>query len=168
MLEILQLIEECDGGEKGAVKGPNDKFYKLKDCACGAFSEYPGVVSVGNGQFEAIKECGDVKAVVFGHDHPNCFEGIVDGVRFIQTSCASFWCYGARTRGVRVFDINEDGTFETKFYTYKDICGGGILNELRYVWDADGMGKYKAALIVGGVLAAGAAAFAVANIMKNK
>ncbi len=167
MQEILRLIEECDETQTGAVKGPDGKFFKLKDGVRGAFSEYPGVVSDGNGQFEAIKECGDVKAVVFGHDHPNCFTGTVDGIDFIQTSCASFRCYGDRTRGVRIFDINEDGTYETTFYTYKDICGEGVINELSYIWDADGMGKYKAALIVGGVVAVGAVGFAVSRFVKK-
>ncbi len=166
MQEILQLIEECDAGEAGAVKGPDNKFFKLKKGVSGSFSEYPGIVSEANGQFEAIKECGDVKAVVFGHDHPNRFEGNVDGVDFIQTSCASFRCYGDRTRGVRIFDVNEDGTYETKAYTYKDICGGGILNELRYIWDADGMGRYKAALIAGGVVAVGVAGFTIYKLLK--
>ncbi len=166
MREILNLIEECPETQKGAVKGPDGKFFKLKKNVTGFFSEYPGVVSESNGQFEAIKECGDVKGVVFGHDHPNSFEGVVDGVDFIQTSCASFRCYGSRTRGVRIFDINEDGTYETKSYTYKDICGGGILNELMYIWDADGMGKYKAALIVGGVAAVGVTGIILRNIFK--
>ncbi len=155
MQEILQLIEECPKDYKGAVKGPDGKFFKLKDGVKGYFSEYPGVVSEGNGQFEAMKECGDVKAVVFGHDHPNSFEGTIEGIDFIQTSCASFRCYGDRTRGVRVFDLYEDGTYETASYYYKDICGGGLINELRYIWDADGMGRYKAALIAGGAAAVG-------------
>ncbi len=166
MQEIMELIEECDEGNKGAVKGPDGKYFKLKNGVEGAFSEYPGIVSDGNGQFEAIKECGDVKAVVFGHDHPNCFRGTVDGVDFIQTSCASFRCYGDRTRGVRVFDINEDGTYETMFYTYKDIVGGGILNEFKYIWDADGMGKYKAALICGFVVSIGAVIAILSGFLK--
>lgn len=157
MIEQLELLEECDNSVKGAVKGPEGKFYKLKDGVQGSMGEYPCTVSDKNGQLDAIKECGDVKAVVFGHDHTNCFIGNVDGVEFIQTSCASFRCYGNRNRGVRIFDIYEDGTYETTFYTYEKICGKSLWNELCYIWDADGMWKAKTALIAGGVLAVGGA-----------
>lgn len=157
MLEQLELIEECDKTVKGAVKGPEGKFFKLKAGVPGIMGEYPCTVEKKTGQLEAIKECGDVKAVVFGHDHQNCFIGTVDGIELIQTPCASFRCYGNRYRGVRVFDIYEDGTYETTFYTYEDICGKSLWNELCYIWDADGMWKAKTALIAGGVAAVGAA-----------
>ncbi len=156
MIEQLELIEECDKSFKGAVKGPDGKYFKLKDGVPGVMGEYPCTVAEKTGQLEAIKECGDVKAVVFGHDHQNCFIGTVDGVELIQTSCASFRCYGTRNRGVRVFDIYEDGTFETTFYTYQEICGKSLWNELCYIWDADGMWKAKTALIAGSVAAVGA------------
>ncbi len=156
MIEQLELIEECDSSFKGAVKGPEGKYFKLKDNVPGVMGEYPCTVAEKTGQLEAIKECGDVKAGVFGHDHQNCFIGTVDGIELIQTSCASFRCYGNRHRGVRIFDINEDGTYETNFYTYQDICGKSLWNELCYIWDADGMWKAKTALIAGGVAAVGA------------
>lgn len=166
MLEQLQLVEECDKSVEGAVKGPQGKFYKLKDGVSGSMGEYPCTVSDANGQLEAIKECGDVKAVVFGHDHTNCFIGNVDGIEFIQTSCASFRCYGNRNRGVRVFDINEDGTYETNFYTYEDICGKSLWNELCYIWDADGMWKAKTALIAGCVAVVAGVSVALGNLLK--
>jgi hypothetical protein len=31
MLETLALIEECAEGTKGSVKGPDNKYFKLKD-----------------------------------------------------------------------------------------------------------------------------------------
>jgi hypothetical protein len=156
MLETLELIEECDKGYEGAVPGPDGKFFKLKDECGGFLGEYVSAVSQKTGQMEAIKECGDVKAVVFGHDHTNCFEGIVDGVRMIQSSCASFRCYGTRDRGVRIFDIDEaTGEFTTSFKRYDEICGKSIADELRYVWDADGMIKQKVALIAGCTIGAG-------------
>lgn len=156
MIEQLEFVEECDKSYKNAVKGPEGKFFKLKDNIEGVMGEYPCTVAEKTGQFEAIKECGDVKAVVFGHDHQNCFIGNIDGIDLIQTSCASFRCYGTRNRGVRIFDINEDGTFETTFYTYEQILGKSLWNELCYIWDADGMWKAKTALIAGGVAAVGA------------
>ncbi len=155
MVETLSLIEECSKDDEGAVQGPDNKFFKLKADVEGVLGEYPSVVEKSNGQMDAIKECGDVKAVVFGHDHNNCFEGEVDGVKFIQTSCASFRCYGGWNRGVRLFDVNEDGTFETKFYEYKEICGNSLLKKIRFVIDADGMTKERIALALSGVALAG-------------
>jgi hypothetical protein len=156
MLEILELVEECPKGTLGAVRGPEDKYYKLKSGVQGVMGEYPCCVTNKNGQLDAIKECGDVKAVVFGHDHTNCFEGEVDGVRLIQTSCASFRCYGTRDRGIRIFDIDEStGEFNTYFRRYDEICGNSLMDELRYIWDADGMIKQKVALIAGCTVGAG-------------
>ncbi len=163
MVETLQLIEQCSKDYNGAVKGPKNKFFKLKADVDGVLGEYPSVVEKANSQMEAIKECGDVKAVVFGHDHNNCFEGEVDGVKFIQTSCASFRCYGGWNRGVRLFDVNEDGSFKTKFYDYQEICGKGLLKKIAFVIDADGMTKERIALAVSGlVLVAGVIAGVVA------
>jgi hypothetical protein len=90
----------------------------------------------------------------------------VDGIKFIQTACASFRCSGKRYRGVRIFDIDENGNYETKFYTYKDLMGKGILNELAFIWDADGFLKQKIALIAGGVVGLGAIIAGIVNLLK--
>lgn len=151
MLEAERLIEECSENDKGAIKSHKDqKYYRLKSDVHGEIGEILCCVTTDNGQFEAMKECGDIKAIVFGHDHTNCFEGNLDGIDFIQTSCASFRCYGKRNRGVRVFTIDEaTGDYETKHLTYKDLCGDSIKAELQYIWDADGMLKEKILLCCG-------------------
>ena len=166
MIEEFELTEECSADAEGAVKGPEGKYIKLKDSCKGVLGEYICAVDEKTGQMEALKECGDVKAIVFGHDHCNCFEGVVDGINFIQTACASFRCYGKRYRGVRIFDIDENGNYETKFYTYKELMGNGILNELAFIWDADGFLKQKIALIAGGVVGLGAIAAGIINLLK--
>lgn len=148
--EELEFVEECRFGDVRAVPGDREhegRFYRLKSGIEGQMLEYPSTVKSDGGLFEAAKKCGDIKAFIFGHDHPNCFEGEVDGIKIIQTSCASFRCYGARNRGVRVFTIYENGSFETEILTYADLCGKGVAAELAYIWDADGMAKQKAALI---------------------
>ncbi len=149
VIETLQLTERCNKSDLGAVTKGNG-YHRLKPEIKGVMGEYPEVLHEENGLFEAIKKCGDVKAVVSGHDHVNCFSGTVDGVNIIQTSAASFRCYGDRSRGVRVFTIDENtGEFETEFLTYNELCGNGVVSQLRYIWDADGMYKAKAALIAG-------------------
>ena len=167
MLETFELIEECDPSDEGAIEGPENKYYKLKAECEGEIGEYISAVEKKTGQMEAIKECGDVKAVVFGHDHQNCFTGVVDGIDFIQTSCASFRCYGKRNRGVRVFDIDEKtGDYETFFLTYEDIVGKSLWNELCYIWDADGMLKQKVALIGGAIAGVAAIGTAIGLLLK--
>lgn len=168
LIETLSLIEECAPGEKGA-KGPDGKFYKLKAGCEGVMGEYPSCVSTGNGQFEAMKECGDVKAVVFGHDHLNSFTAEIDGIDIIQTPCTSFRCYGSRDRGVRLFTVYENGEYESEMLTYKDLCGSGFISEFRYLWDADDMWKKKAALCVGaGAAAVGVSAALIAHAVHKK
>ncbi len=168
MLETVELIEECAEGTPGSVKGPDNKYFKLKDGVKGEIGEYPCMVSEKTGQLEAMKECGDIKAVVFGHDHCNCFEGVVDGINFVQTACASFRCYGTRNKGVRIFDIDEaTGNYETRFYNFHDLCGGGLYNELCYIWDADDMVKQKAGLIAGCAAGAIGIGVAIAKLLKK-
>ena len=150
LIEMLDLMEECDKDEKGAFEGPDGKYFKAKPCVDGEIGEYICTVSQGNGQVEAIKECGDIKAIVFGHDHQNCFTTTLDGINIVQTPCASFRCYGRRSRGVRVFTIDEKtGNYETEHLNYKDLCGDGLKAELEYIWDADGMLKEKILLCCG-------------------
>lgn len=167
MIEEFELTEECSADAEGAIKAPDGKYIKLKDSCKGVMGEYICAVDEKTGQMEALKECGDVKAIVFGHDHCNCFEGVVEGINFIQTACASFRCYGKRYRGVRIFDIDENtGNYETKFYTYKELMGNGILNELAFIWDADGFLKQKIALIAGGVVGLGAIVGGLISLLK--
>ena len=106
------------------------------------------------GLFDAIKEDGTIQAVVAGHDHTNCFDGTWNGVRMIQTACASLRCYGHKNRGVRIFELNEQNPadFRTYHLQYDDIMGNGFWAQLRYLLDADGLQKYKYSLL--GVTAA--------------
>lgn len=168
MIETMELIEECSADDKGAVRGPANKYYKLKAECDGVIGEYISAVSQKTGQMEALKECGDVKAVVFGHDHQNCFTGVVNGIDFIQTSCASFRCYGNRNRGVRVFDIDEKtGEYETFFLTYDELVGKSLWNDFLYLWDADDMWKKKAAFIAGSVVGLAAIGTGIAFLLKK-
>lgn len=149
--EILNLVEQCGRNDVGAIETPIG-FYRLRpDIARGKMSEYPSVLKNSAGLFDACLECGDVRGIVSGHDHRNCFEGKYKGIEFIQTSCASFRCYGNENRGVRVFDLNEyePENFLTYFFNYSDLCGRGTAAKLRFFWSADEREKQKSALLVG-------------------
>ncbi len=148
--EIENLIEPCMPDELGAVNTHKNGWCRLKpDITRGVMGEYPSVLEDGAGLFDAVLECGDVKGIVSGHDHVNCFEGKYKGVDFIQTSCASFRCYGNETRGVRIFefDARDPSEYITYFFNYADLCGRGTKAKLRYAVDADGYIQDKTAVI---------------------
>ena len=158
----LGLLKECEKGDSGAIEGDSGKYYRLDEKkAGGTLGEMPSVVTDDGGLFDAIKESGNVMAVAAGHDHRNSFDGTEDGVRFIQTACASFRCYGNNKRGVRLFilDENKKGEFETKELTYSDICGTSLRARVRYFLDADDLEKKKITLFATAA-AVGAAAIA--------
>ena len=152
--EMTRLNSPCKKDDYGALplfkKGEPEKYIRLDPAVADGFLGEPiDGCEENNGEFDAIKKQGDVAAAVFGHDHRNNFIAVLDGIRIFQSSAASFRCYGNRFRGVRVIEINENEpeSVKTYFLTYSELCGNGPVSRLRYIWDADGEGKKKAALI---------------------
>lgn len=150
--EIKEFYVECDENDKGAIKRRSDgKFYKLDNTKAKGYSfEMEENDTPDCGQLDILRKHGDVCGLVFGHDHMNSFTGELDGVNIIQTSGASFRCYGnVISRGVRVFTIDENNTksFETYQIGYFDLFGKGFLSGLRYIFSADEYEKIKALLI---------------------
>ena len=152
--EMTRLNSPCKKDDYGALplfkKGEPEKYIRLDPAVADGFLGEPiDGCEENNGEFDAIKKQGDVAAAVFGHDHRNNFIAELDGIRIFQSSAASFRCYGNSFRGVRVIEINENEpeSVKTYFLTYSELCGNGPVSRLRYIWDADGEGKKKAALI---------------------
>ncbi len=174
--EMSALMTAAKQGEPNAVpsykNGKKNEYVKLDPAkARGILGEPICGCRENYGEFNAIKQRGDVLALILGHEHINNYDASLDGVRIIQSSAASFRCYGDRTRGVRVFvlDENDPTSFETYNLFYSDLCGTSPLSELAYVWDADGEGKKKAALTAGGILCtAGAIAGALSLVKKQR
>ena len=152
--QTTSLFTECEADDKDAVKwrGSDGKPYKLDlTKAKGYAAEYPEVCEADFGQLEAVKEKGDVCALVFGHDHPNSFIGEVEGVKIIQSPGASFRSYGIpRSRGVRVFEIDENDpcSFETYEIGYFDLFGENAKTKIEYFMNADEY-DYKRAILLG-------------------
>lgn len=164
--EAGALMIKAKPGEPNAVPsfkdGNKNVFVKLDPAKARGYLGEPICGCRENyGEFEAIRAQGDVLALVLGHEHINNYDATLDGVRILQTSAASFRCYGNRLRGVRVFvlDENEPEKFETYNLFYDDLCGTPLLSDLAYLWDADGEGKKKAALIAGAAACAAASVF---------
>lgn len=170
MSEVSDCVEECSCDDEGAVRLYNeDKYIRL----------IPGKVNSGRiyeptpgckenyGQFDAVKQQGDVLAVVYGHHHMNMFDITHEGVRMIQTPAASFRCYGNSLRGVRMFEVEENNpyTFTTTHYTYFDLMGKTPASMASYFMDADDLEKPRRTAI--GIVAVAAAAGAVALAIKK-
>ncbi|MBR5428276.1 MAG: metallophosphoesterase [Clostridia bacterium] len=151
--ETLALIEECE--RKNAAICSEGKYYRLKSDVYGVLGEYPSVCETQVGQFDAMKRCGDVRAVVFGHDHSNCFTGRLDGIDLVQTGGASFRCYGSsKARCVRVFTLYVNGGYDTYTISYWDLMGRTPVSAVRYFLDADEMAYIKGFTLGAAALAA--------------
>ncbi len=167
VLSLLQCTQTGVPAPDGTLVSLNPQY------ARGVLRSYPSVVTDDGGLFDTLRTMGGVQAIVSGHDHNNCFVGSVDGIDLIQTSCASFRCYGEKNlRGVRVIRLHRTGGYDTKFLSYVDLCGDTAISRLRYFWDADEYEKKKAAsLLTGGcaaVLAAGTGMAMAAIKRKNR
>lgn len=149
--QTKELFVECDETDKLAVKCRDGKFYKLDENKASGFAfEYAETTSEDFGQLDAIRRHGDVCALVFGHDHLNCFTAEIDGVNVVQTPGASFRSYGNMvSRGVRVFELDENDTSTFKTYTisYFDLYGKKFSSIMRYIMNADEYEKIKAVLV---------------------
>lgn len=124
--EIYDVIVEVPAAEKDNYEYVEDdgKFYAInpENLKTGVINEMPCPATVNGGQFEAVKNQGDVVAMFFGHDHKNSFEVEYQGVDLVNTPGAGFNSYGDIGRGVRVIDIKEDTTkYETDVIEYMEL-----------------------------------------------
>ncbi len=173
LAEIRYFTKETDAFD--GVKGAGGKYYCLDpDKAEGVLGEDVSPVSEENGFFDAIRACGDVRAIVSGHDHVNDFEGTLDGVRFIASPGCSFRSYGSDARGMPVFTFREDdpGAFTKRVVRYPELCGTDAGARLRYLLDADEKVPQKIALLgaaaVVGATAAGVGARQLMKIVRKR
>ena len=152
--QMNRLCMPCEETHPGSVKTENGWVCLDPALASGVLGESVSAGKDPYGLFEAVRNNGDVRAVVSGHDHLNCFDGTWDGVRLIQSGAASFRCYGSRIRGVREFILNEN-----------DPAGTGFAAQLRYFWDADDKTAEKYIMVCAG--SALAAAFSSPLLLKK-
>lgn len=139
--EVLELLTEVKKGTKGAVQGFRNhagKWYildKNKVNSTGFMKESPADPMTNGGQFDAMTEKGDVAGIYFGHDHINSFNGKVRGVDIGYTQGAGFHVYGpGLDRGVRMINLNDDGTFETYDLRYRNLVGKKVKEKLFFAF----------------------------------
>ncbi len=122
--EFYDVLIKCRKKEKGSVeafKSRKNTFWKLdeKTIAKGGFMyESPAVPEINSGEFDALKEKGDVIGLFVGHDHINSFIINKDGVDLGYCQGAGFNTYGAGDkRGVRLYILDENDLRNYKSYT---------------------------------------------------
>ncbi len=129
--EIFEAIKKVPKGTKGAVEAfysHSNEFYVLNDETLrrgGFMHESPAAPDINNGEFDAMKEKGDVLGIFFGHDHINSFVESVRGIDLGYTQGAGFNVYGpGAKRGVRIFELDENDVKKYKTYTVtmEDLC----------------------------------------------
>jgi hypothetical protein len=97
-----------DNPEETKFKGIHDESFQ-----CGVLN--PGL-------FATMMERGDVDIIAAGHLHRDTFEVEYGGIRMCLDGCGGFSPKSHDDRrGGRVFDICEDGSFETEFIPYMNL-----------------------------------------------
>ncbi len=113
--------------EKHLIKGKCDFSY-----------ETPATPSENTGEFDAVREKGDVIAAFFGHDHNNSFIGEYKGFIMGYTQGCGFNVYGPKMqRGVRIIDLDENNLNGFSSYTtmYSDVKSfRDIHNKIKYLF----------------------------------
>lgn len=128
--EVYECFNETAFGTPGAV-AINGKFYVLNPdlTHAGVLGEGAYSSHVNGGLFDAVQEQGDVRAMIFGHDHANTYEVDCRGVDLICSPTAGMASYGTPERGVRVIEIDENDTsvYETHLVKYTDYFAFGSM-----------------------------------------
>ncbi len=124
--EIYDVLSEIPAAEKDKYEHveSDGKYYAFKseNYKTGEINESPCPPSKNGGQFETVKNQGDVVAMFFGHDHKNTFEVEYQGIDLINSPTSGFGSYGDHNRGVRIIDIKENSTeYKTEIVKYLDF-----------------------------------------------
>ena len=95
--------------------------------------ESPAAPFVNPGEIDAFLEKKEVKGVFVGHDHNNSFVTDYKGISLCYTQGAGFNVYGpGLDRGVRIIDVSEDGSFDTKQVRLREVCGEEVTKKGKY------------------------------------
>ena len=95
--------------------------------------ESPAIHSKNGGQIDAFLEKGEMLGIYVGHDHNNSFVADYKGIDLGYTQGAGFNVYGpGLNRGVRIFDVEESGKYETRTVTFGELCGKEVKNKPKF------------------------------------
>ncbi len=138
--EFFDVIKRVKRFTKGCVRAygnHKNEFYtldphnsRLRDF----MKESPAAPYSNSGEIDAFLEKKEVLGVYVGHDHNNSFVADYKGIDLGYSQGAGFNVYGpGHNRGMRVFDIDENGTYETRTVTFGELCGKEVENIPKFV-----------------------------------
>ncbi len=137
--EFFDVIKPVKRFTKGAVRAYGDhknEFYTLDPNNSGLrdfMGESPAAPFTNSGQIDAFLEKGEMLGLFVGHDHNNSFVANYKGIDLGYTQGTGFNVYGpGLNRGVRIFDIDENGTYGTKTVTFGELCGKEVKNKPKF------------------------------------
>lgn len=122
--DVLEKVPFYKKGRVEAYKSRKNTFWCLPGEG-GFMGETPAVPEINNGEFELLKEHGDILGLYVGHDHNNSFVRNLEGIDLGYTQGAGFNTYGpGDNRGVRVFILDEKNIrkYETYTVTIGELC----------------------------------------------
>lgn len=137
--EFFDVIKRVKRFTKGCVRAYGDhknEFYALAPQSSGLrdfMGESPAAPFKNSGQVDAFLEKGEVLGLFVGHDHNNSFVANYKGIDLGYTQGAGFNVYGpGLKRGVRIFEIEECGKYETRTVTFGELCGKEVKNKAKF------------------------------------
>ncbi|MFI3140968.1 MAG: metallophosphoesterase family protein [Clostridia bacterium] len=173
--DVLKQVKRTAKGAMRAYRTHKNQWYVLGDtCREGdILLEPPSIPDVNTGEFETLKEKGDVFAMYVGHDHKNSFVGTLEGIDLGFTQSAGFNEYGNGVhRGVRIFEFDEADVrkYETRTVEFKTLCGNKLDKPVKdFIFRHFPASKDAAIIlarnVLGGLCVVGAAAWAITNLI---
>ncbi len=137
--EYFDVIKRVKRFTKGCVRAygnHKNEFYTLdphNSRLSDFMKESPATSHENAGEIEAFLEKKEVLGVYVGHDHNNSFVANYKGIDLGYTQGAGFNVYGpGYKRGVRILDIDENGSYETKTVTFGELCGKDVKNKAKF------------------------------------
>lgn len=91
------------------------------DGLCLETNEMISAPKINTGLFANMAINGEMWGMSCGHDHENNFLSEVHGIKLAFGQISGYQCYGQLERGVRIFELSEDGSVETYTLAEKDF-----------------------------------------------
>ena len=126
--EYYDVITQVGRFSKGSVRAygnHKNEWYVLDKNNCGPkdfMGETPAAPFKNTGEIDAFLEKKEVEGLFVGHDHNNSFVADYKGIKLGYAQGCGFNVYGpGYNRGFRIFDLRENGGFETKTVTFEEL-----------------------------------------------
>ncbi len=134
--DVIKRVKRFTNGCVRAYGNHKDEFYVLDphNSRVGDFMlESPAAPFKNSGEIDAFLEKKEVLGVYVGHDHNNSFVANYKGIDLGYTQGSGFNVYGpGYRRGMRIFEIEENGTYETRTVTFGELCGKEVKNKPKF------------------------------------